>query len=299
MSTGARDDGSSGARIFAVVLNWNGWRDTLECLKSLQALDYPDLEIVLVDNGSTDDSVGRLRAQHATLPILETGRNLGFAGGSNVGIRYALQEGADYVWLLNNDTVVAPDALSHMVGTAEADSTVGLVGSVLRYAHEPARVQAWGGGRVRWLLGIPQHLTDAAAAARSDYIVGASLLIRREVLERIGLLDEGFFLYWEDADFGLRARRAGWRLAVAGDAVVYHKEGGTASGGERLPSLLAETEHLRSLVRFARKHRRLWMLPVATRALLEIANQILRGTASRTPALLATIARASLTRPGP
>jgi GT2 family glycosyltransferase len=114
-------------------------------LSSLEFLDYPDYKVIVVDNGSTDNSVAEIRKAHPQITLLETGRNLGFAGGNNVGIRYALEQGADYVWLLNNDTKADPHALTAMVEVAESDPRIGAVGSVLYYMDEPERVQAWGG----------------------------------------------------------------------------------------------------------------------------------------------------------
>ena len=122
---------SSQPLVSIILLNWHGWRDTIACLDSLVSQDYNDYRVLVVDNGSTDDSVARIRAAHPEIPIMETGRNLGFSGGCNVGVRRALEDGADYVWLLNNDTTVDPQALSAMVAVAEADPRVGAVGSVL------------------------------------------------------------------------------------------------------------------------------------------------------------------------
>lgn len=276
----------------SVVLNWNGWRDTLPCLRSLEELDYPRHRPLVVDNGSTDDSVARISAAFPGVELLETGRNLGFGGGCNAGIRHVMRDGCDYVWLLNNDTLVEPATLSALVAEAEADPRVGMVASVLRYHHHPEEVQAWGGGAVRWWLGLPRHLRTPEEARRLDYLVGASLLARTAMLREIGLFDEGFFLYWEDADLSLRARAAGWSLRVAEGSTVLHKEGGSASGGARTRSLSAEQFHLESLVRFMRKHRRAWPLTIATRAALETAHQLRTGRPERVVPLLRTLVRA-------
>ena len=123
--------------VYIILLNWHGWRDTIACLDSLASLDYTNYHLQVVDNGSTDNSVACIRAAHPEVSIIETGRNLGFSGGCNVGVRRALEEGADYIWLLNNDTTVDPQALSAMVAVAETDPKVGAIGSVLYYLDNP------------------------------------------------------------------------------------------------------------------------------------------------------------------
>src|SRR5579871_1995174 len=164
-----------------VVLNWQGWRDTLTCLASLQKLRYPHYEVIAVDNGSEDDSVAQIRTAYPHITVLETEYNRGFAGGNNVGIRHALSRGASYIWLLNNDTVVDPDSLEAMVAVAEADAGVGAVGVVLYDMSNPEHIQVWGGGRVNMWLGRSRYCTTPAPPDRLDYVTGASLFVRREV----------------------------------------------------------------------------------------------------------------------
>jgi GT2 family glycosyltransferase len=214
--------------VVSVVINWNGWPDTLSCLESLVKQEYPAQQIVVVDNASTDDSVERIRGAFPEILVLVAERNRGFAAGSNLGIRYALKHGAEFVWLLNNDTVCPPDTVRKLVGAA-ADAQVGVVGTVLRYYAEPARIQAWGGGSATRSMGFVRHFESPAELRENSFVTFASVLLRREMLERIGLLDEGYFMYFEDSDLCFRARAAGWRLAVAPDTAVLHKEG--ASNG--------------------------------------------------------------------
>jgi len=213
--------------VAVILLNWNGWRDTVRCLSSLR-LSHAPHRVIVVDNASTDDSVARIREAFPDVTLLQSGTNGGFAFGNNVGIRHALATGADFVWLLNNDTCVTPRTLSAMLDVALADPCVGVVGSVIRDIHTPHAVQAWGGGRVMLPLGYVRHFREPAQMGATSYLTGASLLIRREVLEHVGLLDEGFFMYWEDTDYAFRARRAGWGLAVAGNSDVLHAESSTA-----------------------------------------------------------------------
>ncbi len=254
--------------VVVVVLNWNGWPDTVRCLQSLEETDYEPCQVVVVDNGSTDDSVVRLRSLCRAV-VLETGKNLGFAGGNNVGIRYALEQGARYVWILNNDTVVARDALSALVRAAERDPDIGAVGAVI-WAMDGSRVLAHGGGCVDLRNGRSWYVTDG----KNDvaYITGASMLIRTDALHKVGLFDERFFLYWEDTDLSFRLRAAGWRLAVAADARVWHRESGTV--GEA--TYLKGRYYSRGLVLFLRKHTRTPVVPAVRALRREIARAVRR-----------------------
>jgi GT2 family glycosyltransferase len=235
-------------RVDVVVLNWNGWQDTLACLTSLQGLDYPSFRLLLVDNGSTDGSIEQIRAAMPSVELLLTGANLGFGGGCNVGIRHALARGADYVWLINSDATVDAGALSAMVREAEAHPEVGAVGSVLYEADQPNRIQLWGGGTVNFQLGQSRHRMAVGAL---DFISGASILLRRAALEEVGLFDQAtFFMYWEDTDLGFRLRKAGWQLTVANDSRIWHKQ--SASLGKGSP--LLDEYFTRSAFRFFKRH---------------------------------------------
>ena len=216
-------------KVYIVVLNWNGKADTLECLASLRSTDYDNYVVVLADNGSEDDSVSAVRAQFPEVEILELGKNLGFAGGNNAGIRYAIEQGADYVYLINNDTTVDPAYLRELVAAAEADPRVGLAGSKIMYHSEPQRIW-FAGGRINWLLNKGEHIGldeidkgQYDAAGEVGYLTGCSLLIKREVVEKVGVLEDDYFLYYEDADYSLRVHNAGYRIMYAPKSIIYHK----------------------------------------------------------------------------
>jgi GT2 family glycosyltransferase len=214
--------------VFCVVLNWNGEADTIACLTSLMQQSYSRLHVVVVDNGSSDGSVARIRCEFPQVHVLETGANLGFARGTNAGIRCALERGADFVWLLNNDTLAPPDTCTKLVAKAVQEPSAGAVGSVLYYMHQPAAVQAWGGGNLTVWLGRSTHFTAPAALGPKSYLTFASALLRREALLQVGVLYEGFFMYWEDADYALRLTAAGFGMVVADTTAVLHREGGSA-----------------------------------------------------------------------
>lgn len=229
-------------RISIIVLNWNGKQDTLECLDSLAALTYPNFNVVVVDNGSTDDSLARLRSYDAPHPLtlLETGRNLGYAGGNNVGTRHALEQGADFVLVLNNDTIVAPDLLGQLLEAAQRTPDAGVFSARIMYFDEPGRVWFDGASWNRSSLqmewpGQGEEDCDLDKVDHdTDYACGAALFFRSEVAHQIGLLDESFFLVWEEVDWCFRARKAGWRNVVVPAAKVWHKIG-VSFGSESSP----------------------------------------------------------------
>jgi GT2 family glycosyltransferase len=223
------------AKVTVVLLIWNDWHHTSLCLSSLQQLDYPNFDVVVIDNGSTDDSAARVRGTFPWAKLIENGKNLGFSGGCNVGIKYAQQQGSDFIWLLNNDTTVHPGALQAMVEKAQSNPRIGAVGSVIYFMDEPARLQCWGGGCVNFWLGKAGHYLKEIPDEKVESITGCSLLLSRAAIDEVGAFDEGFFMYWEDADICFRMRRAGWRLAVAGGSKVWHK-GSTSIGKGNISS---------------------------------------------------------------
>ncbi|MDZ7339509.1 MAG: glycosyltransferase family 2 protein [candidate division KSB1 bacterium] len=222
-----------------IILNWNNPDDTLACLRSVMALDYPTdrWQVIVVDNGSTDDSVARIRAAYPDVLLIETGANLGYAEGNNVGIRYALQTHPDHILILNNDTEVRPDFLSRLVEEAESDPSIGVVGPKMYFLNPPDMVFA-AGSLVKWAEGTLDHRgiwkreSDcgplyANSPEDVDFIVGCGVLFRREVLEEIGLLDNRYYLNFEDVDICIRAQRAGYRVRYTPHAVLYHKVSAT------------------------------------------------------------------------
>ncbi len=218
-------------RVVIITLCYNGITDTLACLRSLGYLDYPRnrLDILVLDNASQDGTPTAVRAAFPDVTVIENGANLGFAAGNNVGLRYALTRGYDYALLLNNDTEVAPDFLSQMITTAESDSMIGVVGPMIYY-HAQSDVIWSAGGRIDWrrgtstMRGIGEgDRGQYPLSTEVDFVTGCALLIRREALERAGLLDERFFMYYEETEWCVRIRRAGFRILHEPTAHLWHK----------------------------------------------------------------------------
>ena len=217
-------------RVSCILVNWNGWKDTVECLAALQLATYGNFNVIVVDNGSTDDSVVRIRNAFPQITLLQSVHNVGFGAGNNIGIRHAMTQGASYLWLLNNDTKPAPDALSALVTRALRDPRIGAVGSVCYYADRPQTVQVWAGASVNLWIGYVRNYTAPPKDNHFDSIYGASMLLTRAGLDEVGLLDEGFFHYLEETELCLRLRQKGYHLAAAASSHVLHKVGASTGG---------------------------------------------------------------------
>jgi GT2 family glycosyltransferase len=222
-------------KVAIIILNWNNKADTLDCLRSLQGIDYPAYETIVVDNGSMDDSVSAIKLQYPGLALVETKKNLGFAGGNNEGIKLALQKDADYVLLLNNDTVVDSKFLDRLVDAAERSPDAGIVGPKIYYFKEPDRIW-FAGGKINYRSGNTSHIGELELdegqydeVRDTDFITGCAMLIRRKVLDDIGFLDDRMFLYYEDSDFCARAHRHGYRIRFVPSSRIWHKVSSTAS----------------------------------------------------------------------
>lgn len=226
-----------------IILNWNAYDDTFECLKSLEHLTYPYFHVFLVDNASQDESFEKLQQDYKNgklnVPItfIQTGANLGFAGGNNVAIKEAYNQGYQYFWMLNNDTVVDPNALTPLVEVLEKDKQVGIVGSKIYYYGTN---KIWfAGGIVNTWTGTTKHIgikeEDKGRydqVQEVDYITGCSLFFRKDLIETVGYMKEDYFLYYEETDWNVRASQKGWKIIYNPSSVVYHKVS-MSSGGEK------------------------------------------------------------------
>lgn len=296
-------------RVPIVLVNWNGWGDTIECLESLFRLERVRPQVIVCDNASSDNSLERIKAwangsldvwlpasplrklsfppvpkpipwveitqeaaetgvcaEDAPLMLVRVPRNLGFAGGNNVGLRYLLGRGGfEQVWLLNNDTVVAPDALIAMLDREEMESRLGICGSTLLRYHRPERIQARGGGYYCKWIGLPWHLgqlnrlSDRYSENHNrywmNYVVGASMLVSRQFIEDVGLLCEDYFLFFEETDWAARAGST-YAFSWAPESRVYHKVGASigTSSNPRKKSMLCDYYAIRNRIIFTRKY---------------------------------------------
>ena len=224
-------------RVFIIILNWNGYQDTIACINSLQSIAYPNFRIVLVDNGSTDGSEALLRERFPSINLIQTGRNLGFTGGNNVGMRYALDNGADYIVLLNNDTTVDKHVITELVTVAESDKTAGMLCSKIYFYDRPDILWYAGASFYPW-LGWGRHrgynVRDQGqfdSTEETERPTGCALMVSRALCEKIGLLREEYFCYCEDLDWGMRAQKAGYKIMYVPASKVWHKVSRSTNAG--------------------------------------------------------------------
>ena len=218
--------------VCAITLNWNRLNDTIQCLESLEQLDYANKQILVVDNGSTDGSPDAIRARFPDVEQIVNSRNLGFAGGFNVGLRRALEIGVEFAFIVNNDTMVAADALELLVAAAEP-ADVGLTAPLIYYADAPDQI--WSAGARRnpvtlELTGNHGRGQIFTKVTEREFLSGCGMLIKTGVLERVGLLDERFFMYYEDSDYALRVQQAGFRQLLVPQSRMWHKVSRSSEG---------------------------------------------------------------------
>ncbi len=292
---------ASQARVAIVIVNWNGWRECIECLDSLYAQLHENFHVFIVDNDSHDDSiehivawcnepkadatwrrhagvdrltdrleVGRVRhrvcanaanlapaSDGVKLTLIRSGANLGFAGGCNVGVKAAGLENYDYFWFLNADTVVDRRALLELIARAESPPNIGMVGSTIRFYDRPEVLQAMAGGHLNRSNGTTPHIGEGAAFSDLpedgraverdlDYIMGASMLVTAGYIAEIGLMEEDYFLYYEDADWALRGKGK-FSLGYAPRSYIFHKWGANSHQAAHVSS---NTFYYRNRLRF-------------------------------------------------
>jgi len=217
-------------KVAVIVLNWNGKEDTSACLASLEKISYPNAEVIIVDNGSSDDSVSHFKEAFPKITVLETGDNLGYAGGNNVGIEYGLKNGIEFFLILNNDTVVDPQIVEAFLSTYEEHVEAGILGAKTYRMDEPNLLSHFGGiWKPKWIHFdfLAHDISDDGEsfelAQRVDYTSGSCIMVHRLVFEAIGLMDPRFFLYWEETDFCFRAKKAGFAVMTCPKAKAWHK----------------------------------------------------------------------------
>jgi GT2 family glycosyltransferase len=246
------------AKVSIITLTWNSYEVTRDCLLSLRNLEYPCFEVMVVDNGSNDGSSERLASEFPDVRLIRNQTNLGFSGGNNVAIRDALLRDSDYLLLLNNDTLVDPGFLSALIRVAETDDRIGLLNPKIYYLEPPNTIWYAGGIRKPWRV-FPKHLgLHKLDDGRYDttrevtFITGCALLIKTNVVRQIGLLDEIFFLGFEDADWSVRAFQAGFKGVYVPAAVIWHRDAYVT--GKNLGWAGRDFYTMRNTILFARKH---------------------------------------------
>jgi GT2 family glycosyltransferase len=214
--------------VISVILNTNRRDDTLECLKSLARSKYSHHSVILLDNHSTDGSVEAVRAGFPDVQIMNLQENLGYAGNNNVGIQSAIEQGADWVFVLNEDTVLDENCLARLIDAGGQDAKTGIVGPMVYHFDEPDHIQSGGG-----ILGpywqsnhIAKDELDQGQLPEThsvEWISGCAIMVRREVIEQVGMIDARFFYYWEETEWCLRAAKAGWKILHVPAAKIWHK----------------------------------------------------------------------------
>lgn len=222
-----------------VILNWNGKDNTCECLESVQKIDYLNYKVIVADNGSEDDSVLSVKQKFPNTLIIENGANLGYAEGNNRAITYAVEQNFDYVLLLNNDAIVDAQVINSFIIASNNNPNAGVFGAKIYYLNEPTRIW-FAGGKITEDLLLTSHegfgeIDDGLSweeVRPIDYACGCALLVRSDVIKKIGVLESKFFLMWEETDFCCRARRAGFECLFVPKALVWHKISASFKGGD-------------------------------------------------------------------
>lgn len=262
-----------------IILNTNRREDTLACLAAVAASTYPNQKTLVLDNASTDGSVEAISASFPQVQIIPLKENRGYAGNNNVGIDLAMEQGAGWVFVLNEDITLAPDCLAALIQAVESDPKIGIAGPMVYHFDEPGVIQSAGGTLDRFWrpihAGQDQPDRGQFPAPRAvHWISGCAILVRREMVEQVGSLDDRFFYYWEETEWCMRARRSGWRILHVPQAKIWHK--GVQRNYRPGPNVTYYSA--RNKLMMMRKHRaplQVWLY-TGFRTLLTLASWTLR-----------------------
>jgi hypothetical protein len=260
-------------KLAIVIINWNSFELTRDTLTSLLRTNYKNYDCIVVDNGSDDDSANQLQKQFLNIILLKVGENKGFTGGNNIGMQYALEKGYEYIMMLNNDVEVAPDFLDPLIEKLQSNENIGAVQPLIYFHHDKNLI--WNAGSTyNALLGIcatPNYNQRDETHAqikiqkKVDWITGCAFMIRSSVLQKIGLLKEGFFIYYEDVDLSFRIKNAGYQLAYTPSSVIYHIAGmshkSNSKGKEGFVSPKVHFLNARNRIWFLKLHTLAWAVP--------------------------------------
>ena len=332
-------------RVYIILINWNAWKDTIECLESIYRSEYSDYKVIVCDNNSQDGSMEIIKSwangeldiwiasdyslrnlifPPITKPIkyieydfvrgesyskndndpnelilIQTGSNLGYAGGNNIGTKYALNQGEfGYIWFLNNDTVIRPDTLDKLVNRMEKNQDAGICGSEIHDYYKPNQIQVLGGARYNKYTSSCSHIKPladsncpiniSAIESQMDYVVGASMLVSYGVVLNVGLMCEDFFLFFEEIDLAIRARKKNYSLVFANKSIVYHKGGISTGSSDHAASFSYSADYWinRSRLLFVKKHYPYFLPFLYIRFIAAIFNRINRKQFDRIPMIL-------------
>lgn len=219
-------------KVFIIVLNYNGYKDTIECIESLKRISYKNYKIVLVDNDSTDGSQEVLDDRFPEVAFIKTKENLGYAGGNNIGIKYAMDNNADYICIINNDVVVEEAFLEPIIAKMENDKTLGIAGSKVCEYTDRTKIQSTG-SRLQLSRGNVYQINTGKLSKEVkedlevDYISGSCLVASKELIKKVGLIPEVYFLFYEENEWCLRAWRSGYKVKCISNSEIYHKGSST------------------------------------------------------------------------
>lgn len=276
-------DGEGAPVVWVVTLGFNNAQDTIECLTSLSASQGVQIRLLFTDNNSSDDSVARVLAEIPSAHVIQTGANLGFARGFNVGLDYCLQQGADYVFMINNDTVVAPDCVARLLEAARAQPQAGILVPKIYYHDHPKTIWSAGSRFRPFPPAIIMRKTQGDDDGRFDadlhldYTTTCALMLSRAFLERVGLLDRDYFILYDDYDWSIRAREQGFGIRLVPEAHLWHKVSKSSGVGTRSPFFW--THYGRSTAFFFRKHTRYKWLTGPLHFLYLLARIVAEGKA--------------------
>lgn len=214
--------------VITVILNTNRKTDTLECLDSLLGNSYPNHEAIVLDNHSTDGSIPAIREAHPDVQIMELEHNLGYAGNNNVGIAAALQRGAEWIFILNEDVILDSECIRKLIDAGEQDDHIGILGPLVYHYDEPRVIQSAGGmlGKFWQSVHLGKDELDRGQYRMPhpvEWVSGCAILVRRAAIEQAGMLDKDYFIYWEETEWCIRIGRAGWKIVNVPQARVWHK----------------------------------------------------------------------------
>lgn len=317
-------------KVYIVILNYKTWTDTIECVESLLQLDYTNFNIVIVDNNSPNDSVIQIEAWLKSRSVIEKElpsttfsfqvlqeieimskslskvtliksiSNKGYAFGNNIGLKYALQlDICDFLWILNNDTIVAPNCLSELVAYYDSKNNIGVLGARVMHYYSPMIIQGVA-GRYNPIVGKSSHVGDGVknidelpkyqAFLDYDYVMGVSMFVSKSYCHEVGLLNEMYFLYFEELSWCLEGRAKGFEPFCCFEAVVFHKEGKTINGNNTRSSMVADYNFFRSKLLFSKKYLTFAYVLLAYLGVFPmIFNRIKRRQFKRIPKLLSLL----------